>query len=117
MRRGSSVGPPGRKESYPGCGFLQSTGLSFLQVGDPSLGTVPRDLWRGAGATGCSLCEDGPRPRCLPASFQVLADASAQAPRGLQPGALPCQVGPFPRRQVVLGGHSWRWHHHLPLSS
>ena len=77
MQSGSSLGAPRRKALHPGCGSLRNAGLPSLQVGDPSLGTVPSDLWRRAGATGCSLCEDGPRPPRLPASLQVLAHAPA----------------------------------------
>ncbi|XP_053060373.1 A disintegrin and metalloproteinase with thrombospondin motifs 13 isoform X6 [Acinonyx jubatus] len=62
------------------------------QVGDPSLGAVPSDLRRGAGATGCPLREAGPRSPHPPASLQVLAAAQAPPRPGLQSGALPCQV-------------------------
>lgn len=84
------------------CSLLGNAGL-LLQVGDPSLGAVPSDVRRGAGATGCPLRGAGPRPPHPPASLQVLAAAQAPPRPGLQSGALPCQVGPFPRRRVVLG--------------
>lgn len=51
-------------------GVASNGALAFLlQVGDPSLGTVPSDLRRGTGATGRSLREAGPRPPCPPASL------------------------------------------------
>lgn len=37
--------------------------LAFsLHMGDPSLGSMPGDLRRGAGAAGCALCEARPWP-------------------------------------------------------
>lgn len=88
-----------REEGVSPWGVASDGALAFLlQVGDPSLGTMPSDLRRGAGATSCSLREAGPWPPCPPASLRVLAGAQAPPCPGLQSGALPCQVGPFPRR-------------------
>lgn len=62
-----------------GGGIASYGALAFLQMGGPSLGTMPSDLWRGTGATGCALCKDEPRPPCPSASCQVLASAPAQS--------------------------------------
>lgn len=90
--RGAAVWAPRGEGAPPWLQLPADRWLPPPQVGDPGLGAVPGDLRRRAGATGCSLCKDGPGPPRLPAPLQVLARAPASAPGGLQPGALSRQV-------------------------